>query len=306
MTTASQQHAIPTQYLLSPVSRPSAYISIRNATTEININLTANKTLALLLYTQTTSPDPAIDFKVCTVGPTADHQPPNHCFDQWGNNVTQAALQIDNDYAGQAWNRTWADLDGGGGGGWTLRSDFAGPARPLAVDTDGIDVVVEQGEGNGDGDANALRAFVDPAGVVTSASTLTSATKTNSISTTAASASASAGATEGRGEASRHKGLASGAIVGTVIGALAVLVILLSARQRRRKRRASGPRLPGVHDTATGGNELELGADEKTVREAPGKPLVAELKGDPPGHGSELEGNAAKMHRHLLRGGQVV
>jgi hypothetical protein len=283
--------SLPNTYRLAPLSSPSAYISLNS--NDSNASLTTNLSLALVLYTQTLTPDPTIDFKICTTNnDTSIYQPINACLDQWGNNVTQATLRPAEAVTGQAWNRTWSDRSSDGGtGGWTLRSEFGGPKRRLAVDKDGVTVIMEQGEGVGQ--ANALWTF-DDAGAVVSASGTTASTASTTASEPTGDPSTSSRSTDVpvSGYSSDKGGLSSGAIAGIAIGAVAAVLLFVAFfflwRRRRRRQRAFGAGVPASKIDGIVGRQ-ELLADEKMGKAARARP--AELQDT---RRTELEGSAPK------------
>ena len=254
--------SIPNTFRLSPLSAPSRYISYNSISS--TAELTSNISLALILYSQTLTPVPAVDFKICTVDNNTDiYQPQNSCLDQWGNNVTQATLQTAAGVTGQAWNRTWVDKDGSGG--WTLRSEFAGPARRLAVDADGLNLVMEEGD---NGVANALWAFEDAGdavSTVTGSATASSRTSSTAPSTASGTATVtSAGETGGAftNEGVAAAGLSSGALAGIIVGILALVLVFAIIsyvwwRRRRSQRSPVGASVPSEKvDSSIGWQEL--------------------------------------------------
>ena len=168
------------------------------------------------------------------------------CLDQWGDNVTQVAINAAGDYSGQLWNRTYEQglVKGQEQSGWRLQTEFAGSGGWLAMAQNGLDVVMSEDAEIGD----TLCLFLDSAhigsaprnasGSSTASATLGSTSSSNA-DTPASTATGDAGADQ---EETKSHALSGGAIarivIGIVVALLVALLVSLVVRRRRKERRA--------------------------------------------------------------------
>lgn len=245
-------------YLIAPQTLPGFYLTVDAGAGNIIVLADGRNTAAGEGLQWTIAPSTQEDrFKICTPFSNA-----TYCLDQYGNNVTQPDLAIEEEVTGQEWTMVSQEFSDGATY-WKMYSNFAGIDKPLGLQSSERRVVMS-------GEADVLPVWIlhnvdNPqegaaAGSSTSpilpATVVATVTASNTATETLGAETGSQTPLEASPGGPGHR---VGLIVGIVVGVLMIIglvVLCWWTRKRRRAKRSSEQPRPDASHTLLDSAEM--------------------------------------------------